>query len=487
MTQMTQNTAREAGPLVTVPWLVRLRWAAVLAQVVGVAVAVWALGLSLPVVPIALLITLLAASNFSLGRWISAGRPAQPRVLGVVLAADVTLLTVLLALTGGASNPFTVVYIVYIALAAVTLGSQWTWTIAALSVIGYAVLFALAPPADPHQAHRPPNDLSGHLVGMWVAFLSAALLIGFFVTRVREALDQREQALAEARRMAAARERLASLTTLAAGAAHELATPLATIAVASQELLRTAEAAAASNAALLEDARLIRAQVERCRQILDHMSGRADASTIDPPALIDPAAVVNEAIASLPTGAASRVRVLVEGASPEVRIPRVGVARVLTTLLKNAIDASPADTPVELQVHVSPHQLEFAVRDHGRRCHARQGRRAVLYHQAGGLGFRPGPVPGPHVCRTVGRPFHAHLRARTRHHRQHRVLVAWIRELTPPTRRRPACSWSKTTSGCVIGWRAHSGRAGAMFARWPPSPTPAPRPPKRVPKSRWSI
>ena len=365
MTQITQITMPDAGPLVTGPWLVRLRWAAVLAQIIGVGVAVRALGLALPILPIAILITLLAASNVVLGWWVS-HRPAPPRVFGAVLTADVALLTALLWLTGGSSNPFTTLYVVYIALAAVTLGSRWTWTIAAISVAGYAILFAVTPPMDPHAEHRPANDLSGHLAGMWVAFLSAALLIGFFVTRVREALDQRERALAEARRVAAARERLASLTTLAAGAAHELATPLATIAVASKELLLSAEAATGATPALLEDARLIRDQVERCRQILDQMSGRADASAVDPPALIDPSAVVQQALEGLPSGAASRVRVLVTGASPAVRIPRVGVARVLTTLLKNAIDASPADSQVEIQVDASPQELRFEVRDTGR-------------------------------------------------------------------------------------------------------------------------
>jgi two-component system sensor histidine kinase RegB len=354
----------DARPLATGPWLVRLRWAAVLAQAIGVAVAVQALGLALPLVPIASLIVLLAASNLALGWWLSHGRPAQPGVFGVVLALDVTLLTALLWLTGGTSNPFTTVYLVYIALAAVTLGSRWTWTIAMLSVLGYATLFAITPPADPHAAHRPAPDLSGHLAGMWVAFLSAAVLIGFFVTRVREALDEREQALAEARRVAAARDRLASLTTLAAGAAHELATPLATIAVASKELVREAEAAA--SVALIEDARLIRSQVERCRQILDHMSGRADASTVDPPTTIDPAVVIREAIDALPAGASSRVQVSVQGLPTSVRIPKVGVARVLTTLIKNALDASDEGAGVEIAVTTTAAALAFAVRDSGR-------------------------------------------------------------------------------------------------------------------------
>lgn len=361
---MKAETTLDAGPLVTGPWLVRLRWAAVLAQAIGVAVAVQALGLALPLVPIAFLIVLLATSNLALGWWVSHGRPAQPRVFGVVLALDVTLLTALLWLTGGTSNPFTTVYLVYIALAAVTLGSRWTWTTAGLSVLGYATLFAITPPADPHAVHRPAADLSGHLAGMWVAFLSAAVLIGFFVTRVREALDDRDHALAEARRVAAARDRLASLTTLAAGAAHELATPLATIAVASKELVREAEAIA--HHTLIEDAGLIRSQVERCRQILDHMSGRADASTVDPPAFIDPAIVIRAAVDALPAGASSRVQVSVRGTPTSVRIPLVGIARVLTTLIKNALDASDDEARVEVAVTTAPHQLTFAVRDKGR-------------------------------------------------------------------------------------------------------------------------
>ena len=119
---------------------VRLRWAAVLAQATGVAVAVRALGLSLPLLPIAGLIVLLASSNLMLGWWMARGRPAPPRVFGAVLVADVTLPTALLWLTGGTSNPFSTVYLVYIALAAVTLGAQWTWTITAVAVAWYATL-----------------------------------------------------------------------------------------------------------------------------------------------------------------------------------------------------------------------------------------------------------------------------------------------------------------------------------------------------------
>ena len=179
-------------------------------------------------------------------------------------------------------------YLVYIALAAVTLGSRWTWTIGGALGAGYAMLFAIAPPADPHAAHQPADDLSGHLAGMWVAFLSAAVLIGFFVTRVREALDERERALAEARRLA----RGAGAPGVADHPGGRRGPRAGDAAGDHRRGVEGTRARSRSTtptqSELTEDARLIRAQVERCRQILDHMSGRADASTVDPPAPIDP-------------------------------------------------------------------------------------------------------------------------------------------------------------------------------------------------------
>src|SRR5258708_9176587 len=100
------ETVLEAAPLVTGPWLVRLRWAAVLAQVTGVAVAVQGLGLALPLQPIAALGVLLAASNLGLGWWGSQRPPAPPRVFGGVLAFYLTRPTLMLSLTPRTSNPF---------------------------------------------------------------------------------------------------------------------------------------------------------------------------------------------------------------------------------------------------------------------------------------------------------------------------------------------------------------------------------------------
>ena len=113
---------------------------------------------------------------------------------------------------------------------------------------------------------------------MWFSGAGIAELVAHYVTRARRVLGQRQAQLDEARERAARSERMASLTTLAAGAAHELSTPLATIAVAAGELERNAARVTEPSAvgtALKDDARLIRSELDRCQSILDGMSGRA--------------------------------------------------------------------------------------------------------------------------------------------------------------------------------------------------------------------
>jgi two-component system sensor histidine kinase RegB len=259
-----------------------------------------------------------------------------------------------------------VAYLVYITLAAVTLSPRWIWVVTGLAVAGYGVLF-VAPArlaVSEHAAHVPGQEAMPHLAGMWVAFLLAALLTASFVWRVRAALEHRERALAEARRIALERERLASLTTLAAGAAHELSTPLATIAVTARELERAASANG-SGPDLAEDARLIRSQVDRCRLILDQMSGRADQSAAEQGATVDPVQVVRAAIDTLAAGSRDRVRMDVAGQMPGVRAPRTGFERVVGTLIKNGLDASSDAGVVKVRVRADSGTVCVEVEDRG--------------------------------------------------------------------------------------------------------------------------
>ncbi len=355
----------DTAPIVSGPWVVRFRWAVIAGAAVTLIVGWTALGLRFDARVVAVTLVVQAISNFWLALQVRADAPSAQRSLGPMLLLDILLLTALILATGGPANPFTIGYLVYITLAAVILNASWAWVATMASVAGYGLLFVapLRGLFDPHAMHEAMQPGMGHQAGMWAAFLVAALLTASFVTRIRSAVEARERALEDARRGAAERERLASLTTLAAGAAHELATPLATIAVTARELDLAASAPGVPPA-IAEDARLIRSQVDRCRAILDQMSGRADDSVAQASRQERVGAIVEAALESLDD--ADRTRVVID-TDPDrlVRVPVQATSRALHTLIKNGLDASPEPDPVHVDADIVPGGLAFVVRDSG--------------------------------------------------------------------------------------------------------------------------
>ncbi|HVG83708.1 MAG TPA: ATP-binding protein, partial [Vicinamibacterales bacterium] len=356
----------EPGPVVTARWLARFRWAVVAGATTTLMIASNWLDVSFPATGATVLVGAHALSNLWLQVVVGRGTEPSDRVLGGLILFDIAVLTALLMITGGPSNPFTVSYLVYITLAAVTLNARWAWGAAVTSMGGYGLLFVtpLRTLANPHAAHGGMDPALSHQIGMGVAFVAGAVLTAAFVTRIRLALESRERALAEARRAAAQQERLASLTTLAAGAAHELATPLSAIAVASREL-ELAAASAGVPAEISEDARLIRSQVDRCREILDQMSGRADESVVHSARTLPPNRVVEAALATFPAPDRERVVLAMDDRLPNVRVPLEAATRALRTLVKNAFEASADHAPVHLRLEADSGQVRFRIRDHG--------------------------------------------------------------------------------------------------------------------------
>lgn len=364
---LTANAAdATVNPVITGQWLVRFRWAVVLGGALALAVAWRLLGLEYPIAIVSGALALQVASNVWLAFHVREGYGAKERTLAVIVLLDVLLLTVLLLTTGGPSNPFTISYLVYITLAAVILRAFWTLAVTAACMAGYGSLFvtALRAPFDAHAVHAAMQPAMGHQVGMWVAFLVAAALTATFVTRIRLALEAREQALQVARRVAARQERLASLTTLAAGAAHELATPLGTIATAAVEL-ELALTSGAFPQAIADDARLVRQQVERCRDILDQMSGRADPSVAQMAQPLAAADIVAQALAGMTRTDQAQVRVTIAPQVPSVRLPLEAAARVVRSLIKNALHASTERQPVAVTVDAVDHMVRIRVHDDG--------------------------------------------------------------------------------------------------------------------------
>ena len=347
------------------PWLIRLRWLALLAFLAlpfGSAAGVQGGTRS---VIFAALIAAMAVTNVALWR-VTRASGARRELVGAVLVLDTGLLTGLLFVSGGAVNPGTVVYLVHITFAAVLLGSRWAWTLTVLSVAGFGVLFlAGAPPAGAHVHGQAADPLDTHLAGMWIAFAATAALIAHFVSQVAGALAARERELADARAQAARHERLAALMTLAAGAAHELATPLATIAVTGREIARAAESAGCPqphNCAA--DAALIVSEVARCHRVLDNLSGRARGRASDARPLALPAAL-EAARAALPPKDAVRVDIAAATTATFDGLPQDEIVGALGALLRNALDASPPDGRVALSAENSAGSLTLRVADRG--------------------------------------------------------------------------------------------------------------------------
>ncbi len=340
---------------INLSWLLRLRWGAVVGQAAIILGAHFGLGMTQRLGPLFATIAVAAASNAALGLWARRERPIRERLLWAVMALDVVLLTVLLDLSGGPFNPFSALYLVHIALAAVVLRAGWTWGLTGLAIACFGALFVdhlwfPSRGSELSSAHHPRHhihDVRMHLEGMWAAFALAAGFIVYFVQRVTRALAAREAELVEARASAARHEKLTALGTLAAGAAHELSTPLSTIAVAARELERQL-ARTGAEATALEDVQLIREQVARCRDILTQMTSDAGASQGESMVELAPAALVEEALEGLPER--ERVRTELDARTREERelVPAHAFARAIRGVVKNALQASAPGTPVRL-------------------------------------------------------------------------------------------------------------------------------------------
>lgn len=349
---------------VSFPWLVRLRWGIVASELIVVTLAAGVFAVSMPSGVVTGCLAGAALSNAALGEWLRRGGQASEGLCGAVLTFDIVLFTGILHLSGGPWNPFSILYLVYITLAAVVLGPRWTWGLATLAVLGYATLFLLSAP-DGADAHAHGGGVSAHLQGMWIAFVSAAGLVTYFVVRLTDAIERRDVEIARVREQAARSERLASLTTLAAGAAHELGSPLATIAVVAGELERAlARLPAADAEALVADARLIRAELERCRRILDSMAAEAGQAVGEAPTAVTVDELVRGTLAALPEKDAARVTLGGRSATMVV-VPNRALVQAMTGLLRNALEATRAGERVELSVTVDDDRLTVVVRDDG--------------------------------------------------------------------------------------------------------------------------
>ncbi|HYG66956.1 MAG TPA: sensor histidine kinase, partial [Anaeromyxobacteraceae bacterium] len=188
--------AEERRGRLNLSWLIQLHWWAILGQLLLVAAAeIWT-PIGLPIPTLLAVMALESLGNLVLDRWSRHARITD-RTVAAVMVADAIVLAVLLDLTGGAANPFSTLFLVFIALAAVLLPARWSWVVLVASLAAFGGLFVHESLVGESAHHiHGPNDpgslIKAHLHGVWVASAIASVFIVFFVRRVTDALAERE-------------------------------------------------------------------------------------------------------------------------------------------------------------------------------------------------------------------------------------------------------------------------------------------------------
>lgn len=279
------------------------------------------------------------------------------------LLIDVAVLTWLLYLAGGSSNPFVSAYLVPIALAAVVLRPVPAVSITALCLAAYTVLLKFHVPL-PQVHHGARSDFALHDIGMWVNFVLSAGMITAVVIALASSIRRRDRLIAHAREDALRNEHIVALGTLAAGAAHELSTPLSTVGMLADELSE----ALTDRPELQADLALLKQQLTQCKTSLSTLLARAGHGRGESASRIEVDTFLEQII--------DRWRLLRPEVTLEVHLAAMtgtsfsadpALGQSLINLLNNAADATLAAgrQTIALAADVQDGQLRLEIRDQG--------------------------------------------------------------------------------------------------------------------------
>jgi len=255
--------------------------------------------------------------------------------------------------------------VVHVALGSFLLGEMWTWFLAFLATVLYGFLFYFyteIPELSSHE-HHSSSAFSLHLHGMWLAFALVSATLAFFFTRLLKAIHFRDQKLVEAESLRLRQDRITSITALAANAAHELNSPLGTIALAAEEISNSI-ALKSPPESLREDACLIRAEVKRCSSILDRLRASAADPSAELPQEIRTQELLNAIRERVGAADAARVEMSVDSEGLTIRAPRSPLLETLLALVRNGLAAA-ADKTVIIRCERNDCRQEIRVIDQG--------------------------------------------------------------------------------------------------------------------------
>eukprot|EP01037_Dinobryon_pediforme_P009450 gene9450-9530_t len=337
--------------------LVRLRWLAVIGQTGAVTGTYFGLGFTLPLASTSLMILLSGCVNLGLRLRYPVSLRLNDVSAFLLLAYDIAQLSILLFLTGGLQNPFSMLFLAPIMISAASLPARLTVGLGSLMVLSVSLLVFFHQPLPWYPGQRLDLPFL-YIAGVWLAVVLGAGFIAIYSGRVAEESRQLADALAATELVLTREQHLSQLDGLAAAAAHELGTPLATMTIVIKEMALHLP----KDSALLEDVELLRQEAARCKMILGKLNslGQEGSGPMEQMTLEH---LLEEVVApQRDFGVKMQIVARGEGPMPMCR-RNSGVVYGLGNLIENAIDF--ANTEVNVLCSWSAHRVKVAIVDDG--------------------------------------------------------------------------------------------------------------------------
>ena len=369
--------------------LVNLRWLAVIGQCATILIVQFVMGVALPILPMLGVVAALVLLNiFSMWRLPRRATISNGRLFASLLV-DVAALTALLYQSGGATNPFISLFLLQVVLGAVLLDTWSSWAVVATTSAAFVFLIERHLPLA-----LPPRVVSGwanlYVIGALLCFGLVAVLLVAFVTRINRNLRARDARLATMRQHAAEEDHIVRMGLLASGAAHELGTPLASLAVIINDWRRMP--ALTANPALVEEIDEMQTAIARCKTIVSGILAAAGEARGEHPSVTTVYAFFDGVVADWRAQHGEDALDYENRFGDDIAIVSdTALGQVIRNVLDNALEA--CGQPVWLQVRRENTALALDIRDHGpgfsddMLANFGQPYRSTKARQGGGLGL----------------------------------------------------------------------------------------------------